>query len=262
MQSPHQAGCAAFRGLPMAADKANDVVTSMTGKAWTISHRDVSCVRLRDIASRIVRLDSKVTVPLLGGVVMEEETNKEKNNLDLDKEEDNPIQNPRAKANLEALEMGRVRRLLQLHRLLLPQPKERSKLDFKTRKQSRLAWEQCKDLPLHPQHQQLRQHHQWQVRQVNKSWWERWQAFWSHWGLEKEIQTPNWARFDWQGFSSRTRQCWSMEEQHTVWGILTQERSIWTTQRRWEWIWLQDQWGWGKTRVRELCTRQIQIYSR
>ena len=72
------------------------------------------------------RPDSKVTVLLLGGVVMEEETNKE-DNLDLDKEEEvnNPIQNPRAKANLEALEMERVRRLLQIHRLLLLQPKER-----------------------------------------------------------------------------------------------------------------------------------------
>eukprot|EP00434_Breviolum_minutum_P005938 symbB.v1.2.005236.t1/scaffold302.1/size234775/5 len=108
-KTPTKRGGAAFGGLPMAADKANDVVTRMTGRAWTISHRDVSCVRLRDIASRTVRLDSKVTVPLLGGVVMEEETNKEKNNLDLDKEEEvNPIQNPRAKANLEALEMERA----------------------------------------------------------------------------------------------------------------------------------------------------------
>lgn len=124
----------------MVAAKANDVVTSMTGRVWTINHRDVSCARLRDIASRNVRPDSEVTVLLLGGVVMEEETNKE-DNLDLDKEEEvnNPIQNPRAKANLEALEMERVRRLLQIHRLLLLQPKERNSLDFRTRKQFRLA---------------------------------------------------------------------------------------------------------------------------
>ena len=95
----------------MVAAKANDVVTSMTGRVWTINRQDASCARLRDTASRNVRPDSKVTVPLLGGVVMEETNINKEGNLDLDKEEEanNPIQNPRAKANLEALEMERVR---------------------------------------------------------------------------------------------------------------------------------------------------------
>ena len=37
------------------AAKANDVVTSMTGRVWTTHHRDASCARLRDIASRNVQ---------------------------------------------------------------------------------------------------------------------------------------------------------------------------------------------------------------
>ena len=41
-----------------------------------------------------------------------------------------------------------------------------------------------------------------------------------------------------------------------------QKRSTWTMLRRWEWTWLQDQWGWDKTRVQELCTQKIQTYSR
>ena len=73
----------------------------------------------QDTESRIARPNSKETVLLLGGVAMEE-TNKE-DKVDLDKEEEvnNPIQNPKAKENLGALEVEKVRMLHQLPRTLL-----------------------------------------------------------------------------------------------------------------------------------------------
>ena len=135
----------------------------------------------------------------------------------------------------------------------------RARQDFK-----KPAWRLCKGLVHHHRQSQWQDllrgnRSRWLLR---RSWWEKWRACWRRFELVMETPTHSWVRFGWQGSSIKTRQCCLTEEQLIAWGILTRERSTWTTLRRWEWTWRRDQWGWGKIRVQELCTRRTQIFSR